>query len=213
MDVERIERALREGPPDEPAYVPGRFRRSAATPWNLAYAALAVATVLVIGIGVGITLNVLRGGGIGTQPPAVLDRADLQGTWLSDEIGFQDWVDALLERGFTTDEIAAYLEDDNAFDRSLRYELRIGTEEMAMWGSADGAPMVLLTSEPYTILGDGRIRIGDGTSECQPVVGVALDGGRLAFSRSELPGWVAPVGDRIAGVGFFELTGYDRVDD
>jgi len=212
MDVERIERALREGPPDEPAYVPGQFRRLSAARWNLAYTAAAVGAALIIGIGVGLTLDVLRGGGVGTQPPAVLDPADLQGTWRSDEILFQDWVDALLERGFTTDEIAAHLEDDNSFDRSLRWELIITADEMTMWGSADGAPMVLLTSDVYTILPDGRIRIGGaGTPECQPlVVDVALDGERLTFSRPDLLG--CPVGDRIAAVGFFELTGYDRVE-
>lgn len=211
MDVERIERALREGPPDEPTYIPGRFRRTSAARWNLAYAAVVGAAALIIGIGVGITLDIFRGGGIGSEPPAVLAPADLEGAWLSDEILFADWVDALLERGFTTDEIAAHLADDNSFNRSLRYELIITADEMTMWGSADGAPMVLLTSDAYTILRDGRIRIGDGTPECQPVVDVALDSGRLTFSRPELSG--CPVGDQIAAVGFFELAGYDRVDE
>lgn len=208
MDVERIERALREGPPDEPAYIPGGFRRSSAGVF--AFAAVAVAAALIIGVGVGFTLDALRGGGFGTQPPAALDPADLQGTWLSDEILFQEWVDALLERGFTTDEIAANL-DDNPFNRSMRYELRVTADEMTMRGSIDGAPMVLLTSDPYTILSDGRVRIGGEASECQPVVDVVLDGARLTFSQPELQG--CPVDDRIAGVGFFELTGYDRVDE
>ena len=209
MEIERIERALRDGPPDEPAYVPGGFRRPSGRPWTVAFATAAVAIALIIGIGVGFTLDALRGGGLGAPPPPMLDPADLQGTWLSDEILFQEWVDGLLERGFTTDEIAAFIEHD-PFNRSVQYELTITADEMTMRGSFDGAPMALLTSDPYEILGDGRVHIGDEASECRPTVQVALDRARLMFSQSELPGCSAD--DRIASVAFFDLTSYSRVE-
>ena len=209
MEIERIERALREGPPDEPVYVPRGFRRPSGRPWTVAFATAAVGVALIIGIGVGFTLDALRGGGLGAPPRPVLDPAELQGTWLSDEILFREWVDGLLERGFTTEEIASFIEHD-PFDRSVQYELSITADAMTMRGSFDGAPMALLTSDSYEILDDGRVRIGDAASECRPTAGVALDRARLMFSQPELRG--CSVDDRIAGVAFFELTSYGRVE-
>jgi hypothetical protein len=208
MDVRRIERALREGPTDEPVYVPGSFRGSDATPRPLAFAAFAVAAALVIGIGVGVAFDALRGGGIGSEPPPVLDAADLVGTWSSDEISWQEWVDGLVTRGFQTDEIATFLEHD-PFNETVQYELSFTAGEVTIRASYDGAPLVTLSGATYSILEDGRVRFAEDGGACRPTAEMTLEGEQMTFRRVELPNCV--LDERIAYTAFFDLVPYGRV--
>jgi hypothetical protein len=209
VDVERIERALREGPPDEPLYVSGSFRRSATGRSWLASAALAVMATVAIAIGSWVALNPLREGGVGTGPSPVLDAADLEGTWSTSEIAFQDWVGGLTERGFETDEIAAFLEHDR-FNRTVRYELDIADGVMTIRSSRDAGPLVTLSSAPYSILADGRLGIAEASTVCRPTVEVALVGEQLTLSRLDLPN--CSLEEHIASSAFFELEPYVRVE-
>jgi hypothetical protein len=70
MDLDRIERALRQGPADEPRYVPGTFERRSPKrlPWALVALAVVAATALVAALLIGIGLF-LRSPNVG--PPSV----------------------------------------------------------------------------------------------------------------------------------------------
>lgn len=71
MDLDRIERALRQGPADEPRYVPGTFERRSPKrlPWALAAFAVVATTVLVAALLIGIGIF-LRSPNVGPPPPA-----------------------------------------------------------------------------------------------------------------------------------------------
>jgi Galactose oxidase, central domain len=69
MDLDRIERALREGPADEPRYVPRTFGRRSPErlPWAFAAVAAVAATALVAALLIGIGL-ILRSPNVGPSP-------------------------------------------------------------------------------------------------------------------------------------------------
>ena len=87
MDMERIERALREGPPDEPAYVPGSYRRGPGRWIPRLFAVPVIAAALVVGVVVGAGLPAVRDGGVGQAPDPVAITEALRGTrWTTDEM-------------------------------------------------------------------------------------------------------------------------------
>lgn len=167
-----------------------------------------MATVI-IATGPWVALDALREGGVGTWPSPVLDAADLEGTWSTSEISFQDWVDGLLERVFETDEIAAFPERD-PFNKTVRYELDIADGVMTVRSTFDAAQLVTLTSAPYSILYDGRIGVAEEGGLCRPTAEVALEGEQLTFSRLIL--FCCSPDEQLASVAFLELAPHVRVE-
>lgn len=213
MDTERIETALRAGPPDEPVYVPGSFRRTGLPGWWLAVAGLSVAVALVTGIAIGTALDALRSGGVGSGPGRDLVVADLQGVWESDPIEHRVWVDALLARGFSQADIDAFLEHDPFADR-VRYALSFVDDRVTIQGAYDDLPFETLNPATFTIRDDGVkfVEILDGVEgACQPLVAAAIDGSRLIMNVLELPGCTTD--ERMANTLFFEIASYSRAED
>jgi hypothetical protein len=213
MNTERIERALREGPPDEPAYVPGGFRGSSQPRWWLAAAGFSVLLALVVGIGIGTVLDVLRGG-VGVQLPRVLVAADLHGVWESDPISFEDWVDALLEKGFAQEDIDAFLVHD-PFEEQVRYQLRFVDERFIVQAAYDDLPIQTLGGGTFSVDDAGLVHlveVVDGApGGCEIIVEAEIDERRMSVRVLDLPG--CAVDEQMANTLFFDVASYGRRGD
>lgn len=214
MDIERIEHALRAGPPDEPVYIPGSFGRSHAPAWWLAVAGMIVTAAVVTGIAIGVGLDVLRGDPVGGPPTSVVTTADLEGRWLSDEISFDEWVDQLIARGFDPNDVGNFLAHD-PFEQHVRYQLTFDSGRVTVSADYDGTGLQVLNFGEYTLQG-GVFSYVEAT-DAPPVVGEAcrvhavasLDDLRLVWDDVELAG--CGVDPSIAHTAFFDLAGYTQV--
>jgi len=210
MDIERIEQALREGPPDEPTYVPGSFRRTSPHGWWFAAASLSVVIALLAGIVIGTALDALRSGGVGGEPePRALVAADLQGVWESDPIERQDLEDALLARGFSQADIDPHLDlvEDHA-----RYALRFVDDRLIAQAAYGDLPFQTLDTGTFIIRDDGFQIVVDGVQgACEPLAGAEIDGSRLILNVLELPG--CDTDERIVNTLFLEIASYSRAED
>jgi hypothetical protein len=217
MDVDRIERALREGPPDEPVYVPGSFRRGPASPLGFALAGMAVALAIAIGIVVGTGLASVWDERVGVIPePRVLSADDLQGVWQSEVIGTQDFIEAHRARGFTQDEIDDFLSHEPVAD-SVRYTIRFRGGGVTIWGAFGERSPQGLSGGRFRVLDDGTLHYTEvvegapaGSAPCEVLATASIEGNRLTFSILELPN--CSVDAQIANISFFELSWYTRSD-
>lgn len=214
MDTERIERALREGPPDEPNYVPGAFRRASNSGWGLAVSGLAVGIALIAGIAIGTGLGLLRDD-VGDAPaPPVLTAADIQGVWQADPIAFDAWTETLLARGFSQADVDAFLEHD-PFEDQVRYALRFVDERFVVQAAYDDLPFETLGGGTFTVDDAGvlhLVEVVDGVEVgCEITAAASIDGARLVLRVLDLPGCI--VDERMANTLFFEVASYSRAED
>lgn len=205
MDLERIERALREGPVDEPIYVPGTFRR-ARSRWSLAIGAAVVTGGLLIGLVIGLGLGILRAPapGIGAVDLEAL-AAELQGTWTSEEITRQQWISSLVALGNDIDDIDNLLIHDPMESR-VYYELSFVDSRLTVWAAVDGRPVLEQSGGPYRLLDTGEIYYDD--LGCYITVRFAIKGDRLTFQRISTESCGAD--ERVANSAFFNLVPYAR---
>jgi hypothetical protein len=205
MDDEKIERALRAGPVDEPAYVPGSFRRGRSA-WSLAMATSVIALTLLAGIAVGVGLGALRGNGDGVGAPDVQAlAAQLKGRWVSQEITRQDWIDALNAIGHEVAAIDAYLAHD-PIQASVRYELWFVGDHLQIFAAVDGAPFTSQSGGPYRLLADGALYYDD--IGCFITATLDITGDRLSFDPISTTGCGAD--ESLANAAFFNLVDYTR---
>lgn len=205
MDLERIERALREGPVDEPPYVPGAFRRADRRRSTRLMMAT-VGAALVVGVVVGMSLDALRSPGDTGAPAPDLEAlsAELAGTWLSDPITEDQFVEFMLESGHDSDDIDAFFEHDPIL-RGTRYGLSFdGRERLVVFEVPQGGDPDILSNGPYELLPDGRLRWDD--LGCVVTVRFTIAGDRLTFEPVSLAG--CGPDERIANAAFFNLTPY-----
>jgi hypothetical protein len=203
MDLERIERALREGPVDEPRYVPGAFgpaRRSGALVLSFA-----VGAALVIGILIGVGLDILRApspdvGQPGPNLPAL--QQQLAGTWISEAVTAEEFETFMLEQGHAQADVDAFLAHD-PIATSLRWGLDFdGRGSLVVFSvTGDGVTDVLVQG-PYELLADGRLRWVDQT--CVLVAEFSVTTDRLTFGDLSLESCIAD--ERIAHDTFFNLA-------
>jgi hypothetical protein len=212
MDTERIERALREGPPDEPTYVPGSFRRAGPAGWWFAVASLSVGIALVAGIAIGTGLDALRSGRVGGDlEPRPLVAADLQGVWESDPIERQVLEEALLARGFSQADIDVHLESLPVGD-AVRYALRFVDDRLIAQAAYGDLPFQTLDTGTFIIRDDGLQIVVDGVDgACEPLAAAEIDGSRLILSVLELPG--CDTDERMVNMTVLEIAAYTRVED
>ncbi len=213
MDVERIERALGEGPPDEPTYVPGSFRRGSLPAWRLAAAGLAVGAALISGIAIGTGLGLLRDD-VGNAPaPRVLAAADLQGVWEAEPIAIDAWTEALLARGFGQTDVDAFLEHDS-FEDQVRYQLRFVDDRFIVQAAYDDQPVLTLGGGTFTLDENGLVdlvEIVDGAEVgCEFTVTAVIYGSQLLMDVLEFRGCEAD--EQMANTLFFDVAVYDRAE-
>lgn len=203
MDLERIERALRQGPVDEPRYVPGAFGRPRHIERLMLTAAVGAA--LVIGLAIGLGLDLLRApspnvGGPETDP-AVIQR-QLAGTWVSAPVSEDEFRSFMLEQGHAQADIDAFLEHD-PIETTQRWGLDFdGRGSLVIFSVTGDGVTEVLSNGPYELLPDGRLRWVDRTCVLVAQFGVSAD--RLAFERLELENCTAD--ERIAHDAFFNLA-------
>jgi hypothetical protein len=218
MDPDRIDRALREGPPDEPTYVAGSFRDSSPRRGWLVVAGAAVALALVVGFVVGGGLLALRGNDVGGSPqPRILTEEDLLGTWRSDPITRQAWIDGLAEAGFDSGSIDEFLTHDPIQDE-IRYTLDFFTgatftDRLMVKAEVDGGPIADLGGGSFAVQGDGSMlftEIVPGTPEprCQVLTAVAIDGQRMTIQILGMEN--CEIDAQMAYTAFFELSPFTR---
>lgn len=214
MDQDRIERALRHGPPDEPAYRPGSHRQRPRRARLATVAFALVGALAVVAVGLGAGLAILRAPGTGGVPDAATVTTALTGTtWTTDPIAFDAWVQSLVERGFDTADIAAFLGHD-PFSDTVRYRLTFGKDIVVIGASYDGRPFGTLSQARWVPRDDGRLDLTDVVAGAAPedlcsvevsvaIENVALVTDAAAFGRCVMD-------ERIANTAFFGLAPYTR---
>lgn len=205
MDVERIERALRAGPVDEPIYVPGSFRR-AGSRWSFTVGVVVATGALVIGVVIGVGVGILRppAPNIGAPDLEAL-AAELQGTWMSEVITRHDWITAQVALGNDIDDIDNLLIHDPMESR-IRYQLSFDDSHLTVSAATDGGPVLEQSGGPYRLLDTGAIYYDD--LGCFVTVRFAISGDRLNFQRISTVSCGAD--ERVANSAFFNLVSYTR---
>lgn len=207
MGPQRIEQALRDGPPNEPRYVPGSFRRDVLSQWSLAVGGAFVAVALVLGVAAGLGIGVLRspGGNVGNPPDLEAIAAELQGAWVSDAISRDDWVSGLVSMGHDIDDVDNFLIHDPIV-KDVTYFLTFSDGTLNISSSLDGAPVIENSDGPYRLLPEGRLSWED--LGCFVTADVTVDGDRLTFEPVETESCGAD--ERVANSAFFNLAPYER---
>lgn len=206
MNRERIEQALREGPPHEPRYVAGSFHRP-RNRWSMAVGAALVTVALVIGIVVGLGIGILRNpAGRGAPADPALVARQLIGDWKTAPIAKADWRSRLLALGHNVDDIDAFL-IHSPMNVDVVYELTFADGTLTVSESPDGAAFSRDSIGPYQVLDDGRLSWAD--LGCFVKAPVSFDGDRMMFGTIETSSCGAD--ERIANSAFFNLAPYTRI--
>lgn len=206
MNLERIERALRQGPVDEPIYLPGTHGVRRNPRLMLAIAGAVVSAALVVGVGIGIAMSAIRGpGNLGSGVDLTRLAAELEGSWLSPEITADAWTAGLVALGHDRDDVALALENFGAFERA-RWRLDFVDDHIQIFGSLDGGPFTSMSGGPYELLRDGSIRYDD--IGCFMTIPVAVEGNRLRFGPMTTESCDAD--ERLNNDGYFLLVDYER---
>jgi len=204
MDLERIERALRDGPVDEPTYVAGAFRRAGRRRSTM-LTSVAVGAALVLGIVVGMSLDTLRspsGDTVAPGPDLEALNAELAGLWLSDVINRDRFVDFMVARGHAEADVDAFL-DRGGVGTSTRFHLGFdGRGRLTVYETTENTD--ILSDEPYELLPDGRLMWGD--AGCVVTARFTIAGNRLTFEPVSSTGCDAD--ERIAADAFFNFRPY-----
>ncbi len=215
MNLETIERILREGPPDEPVYVPGAYRRT-AQPRQWLLSTVAIGLALVIGVLAGIGLDELRNQRRGTAPPEPVTSADLQGLWVSEPISRDAWVSGLVAQGFDRADVVAVL-GRSTFEQ-IQYALRFTGGTLTILSSVDGRPLEENSAGTFTVSnGDTFIYAEDVVDDpglgdvCNSLTAeVGLQAGQLVMANVRLPEETCGREVLIIHAAFFTLAPFDR---
>jgi hypothetical protein len=209
MDLDRIERALREGPPDEPRYTPGIFARGRGPLLSMAAAASILAAAVVTGLAIGIGLDVLRapGSDVGGPTDIALLQRQLEGEWTSREISREEFISGLVEQGHEIDDVNSFLKPpEPAIERTVRFRLAFQTRELLIERSVDGKAWGQVAAGPYQVLPDGTVWYED--LGCIVTARFTVSEEALAFDRIGTQHCGAI--ERVANSAFFNLSTYTR---
>jgi hypothetical protein len=215
MQLHEIEDALRRGPPDEPNYEPGAFRRSGRRTWVIAGGV--VAGGLLVGTLFGVGLGLVRAPITGASIEPEVIASQLEGSWISDEISFDAWVSALEARGFQASDIGEFLVHDS-FEQRVQYGLIFRQGVVTIQARYDGAPMAIMNLGTYDIDGSGQLRYVETMDPpprvgelCHVVARIHINGNRLKFDVLDYPG--CGTDPRMAHTLFFDLLAYTRTSE
>ena len=207
MDAERIERSLREGPPDEPIYRPGAFHEQPPSWLVLIAAGAVVGMALVVGVVAGLGLDVLRNPSGSVGGPVDVDRlaAELEGRWSSDDISREAWIQELSEMGYRQADIDFALSNLPAHER-VRYDLVFQEDHLQIFASFDGSELEPMSGGPYQLLPNGALYYDDVA--CYITVLFDIKGERLAFEPMRTDGCNAD--ESLNNAAYFNLLTYER---
>lgn len=201
MNLERIERALRDGPVDEPRYVPGAFGSARRTePLLLAGA---VVGALVLGVVIGLGVGLLRApspnvGGPSTN--SALIQEQLEGTWLSEQVTQEELVTYMLDNGHSQADIDEW---HDPIDSTLQWGLDFNGRGNLVVFTVTGDGVIEVVAEgSYELLPDGRLRWTDIT--CVTIANVRVSADQLIFGERESQN--CDTEERIAHDTFFGLA-------
>ncbi len=207
MNLERIERALRDGPADEPMYVPGAHRTRRDGRLVLAAAGAVVAVALVVGVGIGVGLSVLRApGGVGTGVDVDQLAADLEGSWVSSEFTSEEWVDGLISLGHDPDDVELALANFPPYERA-QWRLDFVDDHLQIFGSFDGGSFTSLSGGPYQLMPDGSVVYDD--IGCFMTIPINIEASRLFLEPMRTESCSAD--ERLNNDGYFQLVEYERM--
>lgn len=207
MNLDRVERALRDGPPDEPTYLPGTHRDRHDARFLLAASGVVLAVALVVGVGIGVGVSILRTpGGVGSGVDLGQLAADLEGTWVSTEITPQEWVDGLIALGHDRRDVELALGNFPPYERA-QWRLVFVDDHVQIFGSFDGGRFTSMSGGPYELLPDGSIRYDD--IGCFLAIPVAVDGSRLLLEPMRTES--CNPDERLNNDGYFQLVEYKRI--
>jgi hypothetical protein len=206
MTSDRIERALRAGPADEPRYVPGTFRRSRSQS-RLRSAMLAggIAASIAIGVGVGLGLGALRPSPGQVSGTALDPAAAMRGHWISQGMTRSAWIDALVAKGHRQEDIEAFLTHD-PFQSRVHYEIDVTDDRILISAVFDDKPSAPMSGGPYQMVGPSTFRYDD--VGCYVTVQFEVVGGWLSFDPPAFESCDAD--ERIANTAFFNQWPYTR---
>jgi hypothetical protein len=206
MDLQTIEQALRDGPVDEPIYVPGTHRRGRPLYWQGALVMTITAAALLAGVVIGISLDALRSAG---NPPGQVDVAalarELEGDWQSTEITREDLIRTALAMGHDQQTIDTQLRALPAFAR-VQYEMVFANDHLQIFASFDGAPAASQSGGPYTLQPTGAIHYDD--IGCFITATFDVVGDQLTFDPIQTQGCDAD--ESLANAAFFNAVTYSR---
>jgi hypothetical protein len=204
-DVDRIERALRAGPADEPRYIPGTFRNRRPRGYlRSALLAAGVIASVTVGVVIGLGLGAARpvGGLIGGPQDSA---AALQGHWISQGMSLRAWTDALLVKGNRQEDIDAFLVHD-PFRSTIHYEIDVTEDRILISSVADDGPLAPLSGGPFQLIGPSTFRYDD--VGCYVTVDFEVAGQWLNFDPPAMDSCNAD--ERIANTAFFNSWPYTR---
>ncbi len=209
MSEAGIERALRDGPPDEPVYRPGTFSNPAAAGWARATSAIFLVLALVFGLVLG--AGIAGSQRLVEQNPVQVDAmaALLQGAWVGDPIPREDWVRRLVEMGNSIDDVEAFLTHD-PMTTNVVYTITFSGNALLVTSSLDGNARIHNSIGPFLILPDGRLRWEDIGCfvTTTATIDVAGGGDRLRFGPISMESCGAD--ERVANGAFFNLSTFRR---
>ena len=213
MSDERIERALREGPPDEPVYRPGAFRKPMPGGWahatNAVLLVLVLAVGVVLGVGIAGSRRPLDENAVEVGGRPALTKA-LQGTWIGEAIPREDWVQRLVGMGNAIDDVESFLTHD-PMTSNVVYTITFSDNTLLVTSSLDGAPRIHNSIGPFAIQADGQLRWED--LGCFVTTSVTIDDGgdvdRLSFGPISMDSCGAD--ERVANGAFFNLSTFRRL--
>lgn len=217
MDLGTLERILREGPPDEPIYVPGAMRLGRTRPAWLLFAA-AIGLALVIGVAAGLGLDALRKPTGDPPSPIPLTPGAVQGSWLSEPITREEWFARLMAQGFDREELTPVF-DMGQFER-VQYGITLSGSNLTIMTSVDGGPLVVNSRGTFDVDGDTFVYVEDQVMDpglgdiCHDLTArIELRDGQLVLSDVQLPEAVCGRHPLIIHAAFFTLAPFDRTSD
>lgn len=206
MDTERIEEALRDGPPDEPAYRQGGYRRRWSPVLLLAGVGALATTAVVTGVLIAVTLSLMRApGGQGGGVDVLALGAELQGTWDSNEITATSWRSELMARGHTAEDVDAAHVSNGNFDR-VRYRFVFAEQHLQVFAAFDGQPWEPMSGGPYELQADGSLLYDD--IGCFITAMFTIDEDQLSFAPIETRSCNPE--EMLNNAGFFNLVTFTR---
>ena len=167
MDGQRIERALRDGPADEPIYVPGSFRGNARSGWSwvvlVGAATAAVVATVVIGLALGMLGKPERWRRRSTSKRCTPGCREIG---RRTHFSRQEWVSSMEALGYDVNDIEIFL-DHEVFEQSIDYRLAIGDAVLTNLTSFDHGPPTKNSDADYRILEDGRLELVERTASAR----------------------------------------------